>query len=190
MNTKRIILLSLSLLITFGCFSQVEEAVDIREQKQLRRTARKEERKAEEEKALALTKQLINTRKFVLIADYIGNKTGNKVPVSQTINFLKIDTSYCVIQIGSMNSIGYNGVGGITAEGTISSFKTTTNKKGNSYTLTLVTNTNIGTYDIVIFVNAFGNADATITGTTYGALKYYGRLVPIEDARTYQGRSL
>ena len=48
----------------------------------------------------------------------------------------------------------------------------------------------IGTYDILLFVNAFGNADATITGITYGSLRYYGRIVPIENSKVYQGRSL
>ncbi|MBN2214761.1 MAG: DUF4251 domain-containing protein [Bacteroidales bacterium] len=186
---KKVILISLSVLITFVCYAQSEEAVDTREQKILRKAARKQAKKLEEEEALILTKHLIDTRRFVLIADYVGNKRGDRIPVNSTINFLKIDTSYCVIQVGAMNGIGYNGVGGITAEGTVSSMETIPNKKGNSFSIRIVANTNIGNYDIVIFANAFGNADATITGITYGALKYYGRLVPVELSGTYQGHS-
>jgi hypothetical protein len=187
---KRTMLLSLLVLLSYVSFAQIEEPVETSEQKQLRKQAKKEARKLEEEKALALTKQLIDARQFLLIADYIGNNTGNKIPVSSNINFLKIDTTNCVIQIGSLNGIGYNGVGGVTAEGRISSFKINQNKKGDTFTLRVITNTAIGTYDIVIFVNAFGNADATITGMSYGALKYYGRIIPIDNSRVYQGRSL
>lgn len=187
---KRIIFLSLSVLISYVCFAQIEETVDIREQKRLRKAARKEEKRLEEERTMAITKHIIDARRFILIADYIGNNTGNRIPVSSNINFLKVDSSHCVIQIGYLNGIGYNGVGGVTAEGRISKFKITPNRKGDSYTMRFITNTMIGTYDIVLFVNAFGNADATITGITYGSLRYYGRIVPIENSNIYQGRSL
>ena len=183
-------MLSLTILLSYVSFGQVEETIDSKEQKQLRKIARKEEKRLEEEKAMELTKYLIDTRRFILIANYIGNNRGNRIPVSSTINFLKIDTSHCVIQIGSLNGIGYNGVGGVTAEGRISKYKLTKNKKGDSYTMRMTANTIIGTYDIVIFVNAFGNADANITGITSGALRYYGRIIPIENSNVYQGRSL
>lgn len=187
---KRIILLSLSVLLFGVCFAQIEETVETREQKQLRKAAKKEAKRIEEEQAMVLTRHLIDARRFILIADYVGDRTGNRVPVSSTINFVKIDSSFCVIQIGSLNGIGYNGVGGVTAEGRISKFKIIPNRKGDSYTIRLTANTMIGTYDIVLFVNAFGNADATISGITSGSLKYYGRIVPIKDSRVYQGRSL
>lgn len=187
---KKLITLAITVIIGIACIAQTEEPVEIKEQRQLRKAAKKEAKRIEEENALILTKHLIDTRRFVLIADFVGNNTGNRIPVNPTINFVKIDTSSCVIQIGSMNSIGYNGVGGVTAEGNISSYEITPNKKGTSFTIRLVTNTSIGTYDIVIFANAFGNAEATITGITSGALRYYGRLVPADHSRTYQGRSL
>jgi hypothetical protein len=187
---KRVILLSLSILLSYLCFAQIEETVDSREQKRLRKEERKEAKRLEQEKAMAITKHLIDTRRFILIADYIGNNTGNRILVNSTINFLKIDTSHCVIQIGSLDGIGYNGVGGVTAEGRISKFEMTQNKRGDSYNMRLTANTIIGTYDIVVFVNAYGNADATITGITSGALRYYGRIIPIENSRIYQGRSL
>ncbi len=182
--------MSLSVILSYVCFAQIEETVDVSEQRRLRKEARKEAKRLEEEKAMALTKHLIDARKFVLIADFIGNNRGTRIPVSSTINFIKIDTAHCVIQIGSLNGIGYNGVGGVTAEGRISKFKITQNKKGNSYTMRLTTNTIIGTYDIVLFINAIGNADATVTGIAPGALRYYGRIVPIENSKIYQGRSL
>jgi len=187
---KKIILLSLTVLFSYMTFAQVEETVETGEQKQLRKAAKKEAKRIEEEQAMIQTKHLIDARRFILIANYIGNNIGNRIPVSSTINFLKIDTSNCVIQIGSLDGIGYNGVGGVTAEGRISSFKITQNKKGNSYTMRLTTNTVIGTYDIVLFVNAFGNAEATITGITHGALRYYGRIIPIDNSKIYQGRTL
>ena len=187
---QRIILILSSVLIFNVCSAQIENQVETREQKRLRKEARIEEKRLEEEKAVAQTKYLIDTRRFILIADFIGNNTGNRIPVNSTINFVKIDTSNCVLQVGSLNGIGYNGVGGITAEGRISSFEITPNRRGDSYTMRMSTNTSIGHYDIVLFVNAFGNADATITGITSGALRYYGRIIPIENSKVYQGRSL
>ncbi len=180
----------MAVLFSYACFSQVEEPVGAKEQKQLRRAEKKAERKMEEEKAMILTKHLVDTRRFILLGEYVGDNRGNRIPANSTINFLKIDTSHCVIQIGSMNGIGYNGVGGVTAEGNITTFDVNPTNRGDSYTMRLTANTAIGNYDIVIFVNAFGNADATITGITSGTLRYYGRIVPIENSKIYQGRSL
>ncbi len=187
---KKLITFAIALIICMACFAQTEEPVDAKEQRQLRKSARREAKKIEEQNALILTKHLLDTRRFALIADFIGNKTGNRIPVNPTINFIIVDTSSCVIQVGSMNSIGYNGVGGVTAEGSISTYEIIPDKKGTSFTIRFVTNTSIGTYDIIIFVNAFGNAEATITGITSGALRYYGRVLPVDNSRTYQGRSL
>lgn len=187
---KKVILLSLAAMLSYAVFSQVEDNVPSNEQKQLTKAEKKELRTLENEKRAELTQEMVKSRQFVLEADYIGNQTGNRIPVNSTINFVEVDTTHIVIQLGSMTGIGYNGVGGITTEGQISSFKTTENKKGDAYTMRIITNTLLGNYDIVIFVNSYGNANATISGTTYGKLNYYGRIVPVLTSRIYKGRSL
>ncbi len=189
MIMKRIILLIITAMLVFSVQAQDEVKIDSQTQKDLKKEARKNERKLESEKTLALTKHLVNTRRFVLEADYLANATGNKIPVNSTINFIAIDTTHCVIQIGTTSGIGYNGVGGVTTEGTISSNKTTHNKKSDSFTMQIITNTNLGTYDITFFIGGNGQAEADLSGITPGTLRYYGRVVPIETSRVYKGRN-
>ena len=186
---KQIILLIVSIMFVFSVQAQDEVKMDNQTQKQLKKEARKNERKLESEKTLALIKYMVDTNRFVLEADYLANATGNKIPVNSTINFIVVDTTHCVIQIGTTNGIGYNGVGGVTTEGNISSNKTTQNKKGDTFTKRIITNTSLGTYDITFFISGDGQAEADISGITPGKLRYYGRLVPIESSRVYKGRN-
>lgn len=93
-----------------------------------------------------------------------------------------------VIQTGSNFRIGYNGVGGITAEGTIGKMEIQKNQKSMSYSVKFNILTTIGAYDIFMNVNSDFQARATITGTTSGRLIYSGRLEPLYGSRVYKGQ--
>src|SRR5664280_2216065 len=62
---------------------------------------------------------LLKTKNFVLAADFLDNQYGNRTPVMSDINFIKVDSPDAVLQTGSMNNFGMNGIGGATAEGSI-----------------------------------------------------------------------
>ncbi|NJK87523.1 MAG: DUF4251 domain-containing protein [Bacteroidales bacterium] len=152
---------------------------------------RKQKRKNKRRIALEQTKKLIDSRRFILEANQLSGKTGFMFDVNPSLNFVSIDSSHCVIQLGSNSGLGYNGVGGITTEGKISKMTVLENKKGDSFTINLYTSTPIGSFDIVFFIDAEGTAQADVSqSTTGGSATYYGNIIPLDQARVFKGRSL
>jgi hypothetical protein len=185
MKARKIYLASLFLatgliLNTFSVSSQ---------EKEMSKQERKEFKKAEMEARFNALDSVLSSRRFVLVADFLQNKFGDRVPVVQTINFIKVNESEGVLQTGSATTIGYNGVGGVTAAGTIDDFKMTKNFKSHSYTVRFSITTQIGHYDVLMTVNAANNAMATITGTTPGKLTWEGHLESLDFSKVYKGQN-
>lgn len=191
---KKILFFLVMFMLPIVIYSQSEQdPSDKKAQKEIRKEKRRAERKAMEDSVKQVVKYMVENRSFVLEADYISGKSGSRIPVSSNLNFIIVDSAKSVIQLGSASSssIGYNGVGGITVDGTISRYELNKkeNKSGVSYTITLYVNTSIGVYDIVLWISQSGNTTATIRGNTSGQLSYSGNIVPIEQSRVYKGHS-
>lgn len=163
---------------------------DIKEQKAYEKQKKNEERELERQQNIQITSNMIRLQRFVLEADYLSNKYGNKVPVSPTINFIMVDSLNATMQIGSAYSFGYNGVGGETVDGRITKYEYDfVGKKKDSYNISMNFMSSMGMYDIHLMVNSDGHADATIRGNWSGQLNYYGRLVPLGVSKVYKGMS-
>ena len=135
----------------------------------------------------AKIKQMLETHDFVLEADFLANQMGDRIPVTSNLNFISVDSTHAVIQIGRTTGIGYNGVGGVTAEGSIGRYDLKLDNKHNSFYLSFNVTTILGNYDINMTVSGDGYSNATLTGIWGGQLTYSGYLVPIEDSRVYKG---
>ncbi|MGD0341417.1 MAG: DUF4251 domain-containing protein [Bacteroidales bacterium] len=132
---------------------------------------------------------LLNMRTFVLEADFLQNKYGTRVPVSSDLNFIKVNRSNGILQTGSNFGMGYNGIGGVTAEGSISSWKLFKDDKRLIYTLQFSLFTELGHYDIVMTVSSDNRASATITGLGPNSLTWDGHLEAIYNSRVYKGQN-
>jgi len=155
----------------------------------LSRQEKKEVRKAQLAANFYIIDTLLNSKCFVLEADYLQNKYGDRIPVSSSLNFIKVDVSTGVLQTGSDFSMGYNGVGGITAEGNVTSWEISKDAKRKSFTLRFSLSTNIGHYDIVMSVGSNARATATITGLGPGKLTWEGYLKSNNNSRVYKGQN-
>ena len=190
---KHFLLLSCFISMCFITKAQ-EEGEKVYTKKELRQIAREEQkakRKAEEEEMKMLTELMLEKRRFVLEADYVGDGRGSRIPVQSNINFIGLDSTDAVIQLGTTYGAGYNGVGGITVEGRVIKYELSVieGKRGKSYSLMFIVMTSLGTYDITFIVSGTGYTDATVRGNTMGQLRYSGKLVPIGLSRVYQGTS-
>ena len=154
----------------------------------LTKQEKKEVRKAQLYANFQAIDTLLNRRSIVLEADFLRNQYGDRVPVNSTINFIKIEPDNVVLQTGNNYGPGYNGVGGVTAEGTINSWRLTKNLKHMNYNLRFSVSTNIGTYDVFMLIGANNNASATITGLTRGKLVYEGRVKALYNSSVFKGR--
>ena len=185
---KTLLSLAIAMFLVLGAYAQDDQPLSKKELKKLQ----KEQKKAEQEAALAeaalITEFMVTHQRFVLEADYLSDKSGSRVSVQSTINFLLLDSLSGTVQFGSAFQAGYNGVGGATIDGQISNYKySRTGKKQDSFSVNYVFQSPLGHYDITLMVNANGNADASIRGSWGGNLSYHGRLVPLGNSRIYKG---
>jgi hypothetical protein len=112
-----LILKSLSLFLVAGFFLIMQNinAQDVK----LSRQQQKEVRNAQMEANFYRLDTLLNSRSFILKANYLRDSYGAKTLVVSTLNFIKVDSDEGIVQTGSNSELGFNGVGGVTAEGTI-----------------------------------------------------------------------
>jgi hypothetical protein len=177
------ILFLIMLWVPYKGFSQ-----DFNGNEKLTGKEKKEARKAELYANFQAIDTLLQRKEFVLEAYYLQNRWGSRVPVSSNINFIRVNSPNVVLQTGSDVSLGYNGVGGVTAEGNLSNWKVTKDEKHLNYIVSFSTTTDIGTYDILLRINADATAMATITGFTRGSLTYTGNLVATYNSRVFKGQ--
>jgi hypothetical protein len=153
--------------------------------------SRKELKEAREAQMVAnfnILDSLLNSKSFVLEADFLQNQYGERIHVMSNLNFVKVDKSNGVVQTGSSSGLGYNGVGGVTAEGSIGIWKIFKDNKHFNYRVQFSILTNIGNFDIFMTVTADNYAYATITGSTPGKLTWEGHLETIDNSRVFKGQ--
>lgn len=183
MKTRIIKIAGLLFLMSFLGISLISNSQDVKPD----RTSRKEARKIEMETNFHVLDSLLQSGQYVLEADFLQGKYGDMVPVTSTLNFIKVDGSKGVLQTGSDTRQGYNNVGGVTAEGNIIGYKVVNDNKRLSSTVTFTILTQIGTYNILMTVSADNNASATISGSTSGRLTWDGHLSTLDNSRIFKG---
>lgn len=183
MKTLKLYLSGILILFGFLGFSVFSNQQDTKPDKK----SRKEARKAEMMVNYHVLDTLLHSGRYVLEADYLQNKYGSRVTVTSTLNFIRVDGPKGVLQTGSDTRIGYNGVGGVTAEGSIINYKIINDAKNLSTSVSFNLMTSLGTFDIYLRVSADNNATATISGSTSGRLTWEGHLVNIDNSRIFKG---
>jgi hypothetical protein len=183
MKTMKINTTSLVLILSLFWISPVSSSQDVK----LSRQEKKEVRKAQMAENFRILDSLLNSRSFVLEAENLQNEYGNRIFVTSDLNFVKVDKSTGVLQTGSSFGMGYNNVGGVTAEGNIGSWKLFRDTKKLTYRLQFSLVTNIGHFDVFMVVSADNHATATITGLGPGKLIWEGHLETLNNSRVFKG---
>jgi hypothetical protein len=155
----------------------------------LTRQELKEVRKAQLEANFRALDSLLNAKSFVLEADFLQNQYGDRIIVTPTLNFIKLNANNGILQTGSNWSMGSNNVGGVTAEGAIGKYEVYKDQKRMNFTLQFSLLTTLGHYDVLMTVMADASARATITGLGRGKLTWEGHLETIENSRVFKGQN-
>ncbi len=150
---------------------------------------RKEARKNRQYLNFQMLDSILENKYFILTADYLENGWGNKKPVLSDLNFIKVESKNAVLQTGSATAMGLNGVGGVTAEGSISNLKIDKNLKNLTFNLRFSVVTDIGIYDVAMTISSDRNARATITGLSRGELIYDGHIKSLVNSHFYKGHN-
>lgn len=184
---KKLVFILSSLFLTIGfCLISVNSnSQDI----QLSRQERKDARKAQMLDNFNAIDALLEQKSFLLKAEYLQNQFGSRIPVISTLNFIQVDSTNVILQTGSNTFTGNNGVGGVTAEGSLNRWKLVKNVKHLNFYVQFSVVTGIGVYDVSMTVNASNIAQATITGLRSGKLVYDGHLATAGNSRIYKGQN-
>jgi hypothetical protein len=179
--------LLMCLFLSGGLFSQDQKTV--KETKKEASQRKKEERKVKIENQYKLTDSLLEGKIFVLEAHFLKVNSGERFSVPATLNFVSVDSLSAVIQVGSFQRVGYNGVGGFTVQGRIYNWKFEKNDKGKNFYLTMTIQGNIDIYDVSMSIDYAGYADATLNGINSGKLTFEGNLVSKEASVIFKGQT-
>ena len=98
------------------------------------------------------------------------------------------DQSTIQLDFGAL--IGWNGVGGITFDGTISKYEVKEGKPNQSISITIRSQGAVqGSVDMDISVGNAENVRCNVRGTWGDRITLNGRFVPLEESVVYKGAS-
>lgn len=181
---RRLTASAIILLLTLAGMAQEQVPLTKQEKKELR----KEEKKQKEAILTKNTAEAIGTSQFVLKADQIRGRGGYMINVDPTLNFVAVENDQAYVQLGSPTGIGYNGVGGITLRGKITSTSMHRDKKNGGYFITMNTMGPAGSLTIFMHVNVTGEmATASVQSNWGGQVEFNGHLVPWEGRDVFKG---
>jgi hypothetical protein len=158
------------------------------QQAKLTKEGKKELRKKELDASYNKLDSLLNARRFVLAADFLQGRSGERIIVNSTLNFVKVKGETGVLQVGANTGVGYNGVGGVTAEGSIANWQLDKNDKNHTISVRFSISSSLGHYDVLMNVTV-NNTSATISGLGSGSLTWTGHLESPEKSRVFQGQT-
>lgn len=138
-----------------------------------------------------IAKEAIENRRFVIVADRISGKRGYSVNVNETTNFVLVQGDKATVQFAIERGIsGFNGLGGLTVEGSITKSEIKYDKKGNLNVTIFVLGSAISADIHFRLPKNSTRCDATVTSTFYGGrLVFSGELHPY-GADIHQGVTL
>lgn len=177
---KTNLLLAIFLLISNAFYAQ-----DINSKKES-----KTEKASRIETEYRTTEEIIGSTSFVLRADYLSYHNGFRKIVEPTLNFIQVDSTEVIIQTGNNLGVGYNGVGGLTVMGKITSWNVKKDYLRKTFMIRVGISSALGYYDLFMNVSTDGRTTARLSGTTRGDLIFEGFIGPLNELRTYQGSAI
>ena len=180
------------MLVTIGALSFSLYAQEI--SKEAWRNMSRQERKEYKQKIAEVNQQhimqLLTFRAWVLEANTIQDKYGESAIIEPTLNFVGVAGKDATAQLGSSGDIGWNGVGGITVEGSVRQYELKEgNKPGSGAYLRIeISGASSGHLSMSINISADGTATATLSDNFGDRLTYRGRIVALGESTVYKGQ--
>lgn len=128
---------------------------------------------------------------FTLEADQVIFKYGHRAYVSSTTNFVTVNKNRATVQVAfNVPLAGPNGMGGVTLDGTVSGYRTTTDNKSTTLTFN-VTGTGISARLVIIMYNGSDRAQVDVLPNFNSrSISLSGRLLPASQSFVVKGRAI
>ena len=131
--------------------------------------------------------EAVNARAFTLEADKVMFKYGETAYVTSTTNFVSVKGDDAVVQV----AFNPNGLGGVTVDGSVSSYEVEKDKRGNLLLTMNVMGTGISARVDITLYKGSNEASVTITPNfNSNRMTLSGQIVPIEKSKVFKGRSI
>lgn len=155
------------------------------------RKAQRQEQKKQNEAMLAMnTSEALRSGRFVLKADQLRGRGGFLINVDPTINFVAVEGDEAYVQVAPpVPGPGYNGLGGITLKGRVTSLDIERGKNNASYNIIINTSGTAGNLTVVMNLNRTGQTASASVHTNWGdRLDMYGSVYPWTGNETFTGK--
>jgi len=174
------------------CILTISVGISVaQEKKELSKKERKELKKELELEKKKAIMELLQSKEWIIEAHTVYDRYNQSYQISPTINFVGIRGEDGVIQLGFDGLIGWNGVGGITMDGKVTSYKIIEGKKNNDPSVNLsFQGRGIGSANIVIAINSSCQANAKVSGDFGDRITFSGILKSMDESSVYKGQSL
>ncbi len=169
-------------------------SVDISVAQEKKKLSKKEKKELKKELELEKRKaimELLLSQEWIIEAHTVYDKHNQSYQISPTTNFVCIKGEDGIIQLGFDGLIGWNGVGGITLDGKVTSYKIIEGKKNNNPSINLrFQGRGVGSANINITVNSSSQANAKVSGDFGDRVTFSGVLKSKDESAVYKGQSL
>ncbi len=161
------------------------------EKKKPTKEEKKELRKQQQEENFQKIQAILESQQWIVEANMVFDRYNQSYQLNPTINFVGVDKKNGAIQLGFDGLVGWNGVGGVTLEGSVTKYELKENKKNSAPQVNLrFQGRGTGSATIDISVNTSFQATARVNGDFGSRITFQGQLVPLEESRVYKGQSL
>jgi len=175
--------LSLFLLFTHSAFAQENQKLSKKERKEL-----KKQQQIEQKKAIL---DLLYGKEWVIEAHTVFDRYNQSYQLNPTINFVGVNGEEGAMQLGFNGLIGWNGVGGVTIDGSVTKYEIKEGKENQSPVANLrFQGRGVGSASINITVNTSGQATARVSGDFGDRITFSGIIKSLEESTVYKGQSL
>ncbi len=128
---------------------------------------------------------LAKSKNWVLEANTIYNRLNIGYPVNSTLNFVSLKDSLLTVQFASDQSMGANGIGGLTFEGKLTRYDIT--KKKDIFIQCSALTSLIGNSDLFIDIYSNGRASVKVSDNWGNRITFDGYIVPYNNSRVFKG---
>ncbi|HNP06813.1 MAG TPA: DUF4251 domain-containing protein [Cyclobacteriaceae bacterium] len=186
MKTTKIGLIAILLIGSIGLVN-AQSTQEKKDNRKSQRIERKAQREAEAKMMFDKARKLVEEKNLVLEAITVRGKYGSTVNVGPN-NFIMVDNDDFVLQTAFVGGVGFNGLGGITAKGKVTSYQISQNENNNMITvLAQVSTSSIGQGTLTIQVGISGNASATFVNNWGGRIEFNGSIESVQESKVYEG---
>ncbi len=169
-----------------------EKQLTKKEQRKLEKQKKNEKRLKKDAASRKFYAGLIQNKRWVLQATQLFDSYGRYFSVTPDLNFVAVQDSEIIVQFGFQGVIGWNGVGGVTAEGFLKDFKFNPGKNDNkamSISTHILPRYGGGSLYFTMYIANDGGADMTLTLQNGGTLRMSGQLYSPGQSSVYKGQT-